>query len=160
MAEAKPAEQPAEPARRVVRAPGPNNLKMRSEVSLDYWLFVPPGHGPDDLLNPDYWQHNARRLKTNTIVNVRAEDGSWFGMFLVVSAGDTWAKVVPILVAKTETLVEADGDPTPMDKRFKIDHIGTGWRVIHRDTGKVIKDQLVTRTDAEKIVQVEAGKRR
>lgn len=158
-AETKTKPTPEEPDRKV-KAPNPTALKMKSEVSLDYWLNAPEGTEPEDLANADWWQNIARRLKTNTIVHVRPADGRWYGQFLVTSAADTWAKVSPVLLARTDARAEEDGDPTPMDKRFKIDHIATGWRVIHRDTGKVIKSGLSERGDAEKIVQAEANKRR
>jgi len=145
---------------RKAKSPNPTALKMKAEVSLDYWLTAPEGAEPEDLASPDWWQNIARRLRSNTIVHVRPADGRWYGQFLVLSAADTWAKVTPVLLAKTDTRAEEDGDPTPMDKRFKIDHIATGWRVIHRDTGKVIKGGLAERSDAEKVIQAEAAKRR
>lgn len=160
MADANTKTEHQAPERSKVRPPNPTSLKMRSEVSLDYWLNAPLNTEPDDLKDPDFFQNMGRRLKTNSIIHVRPADGRWYGQFLVTSAADTWAKVSPILIVPTDLREEADGDPTPQDKRYKIDYIASGWRVIHRDTGKVVKDELPERSDAEKIIQAEVKKRR
>lgn len=159
MADADTETKPEAPARKF-KAPNPTALKMLSEVSLGYWLHAPEGTIPNDLLNPEFWQNYGRRLKTNSIVHVRPVEGGWYAQFLVTSAADTWAKGTIILLRETDEQLEDDGDPTPKDKRFKIDHIASGWRVIHRDTGKVVKDGLAERSDAEKIIQAEVKKRR
>lgn len=159
MADADTETKSEAPARKI-KAPNPTALKMRSEVSLDYWLIAPEGTRPEDLENPDFWQNLGRRLKTNSLVHVRPVEGGWYAVFLVTSAADTWAKGTIVLFRETDLQTEDDGDPTPKDKRYKIDHIGSGWRVIHRDTGKVIKDGLAERSDAEKIIQAEVKKRR
>ena len=118
------------PRRIAAQAP---KLQRKDYVSTDYWLTVEQGHTFEDLQNPDYYAHIARKLRTNTLIYANAADGSFFAMLRVVSCGDAWAKVQTIIFNGEKI---ASGDPTPDRALYKIDHIGTGWRVIHRDTGK------------------------
>lgn len=127
----------------------PKTLQRKDFIATDYWLTVEDGHQFDDLLNPDYYAHIARKLRTNTMIYVNAADGRFFAMLRVTSSGDAWAKVQVIL--KTEEAVEV-GDPTPERGIYKIDHTQEGWRVIHRDTAKVIVAKLGTRVDAERFI--------
>ncbi len=75
----------------------------------------------------------------------------------MTSSSDNWAKVQVIHKVDEQTEL---GDPTPDRAMYKIDHTQTGWRVIHRDTAKMLLDRLGTRADAESAVdQLVAEKR-
>ncbi len=101
------------------------------------------------MLNPDYYAHIARKLRTNTLIYANAADGRFFAILRVTSSSDNWAKVQ--VIHKVEDMIEL-GDPTPERAMYKIDRTAEGWRVIHRDTAKVIAAKLGTRLDAEAAV--------
>ncbi len=138
---------PAAPVRRITLIE--KNFQRKDYVSTDYWLTVEDGHNFEDLLNPDYFAHVARKLRTNTMIYANAADGRFFAILRVTSSSDNWAKVQ--VIHKVDEAVEI-GDPTPDRGLYKIDHTQTGWRVIHRDTGTVLASQLPKRSDAEAAV--------
>ena len=47
----------------------------------------------EDLLKPVFWANVAGRLAKWHQVEVRADDGSWFAILMVIGAGQNWAKV-------------------------------------------------------------------
>jgi hypothetical protein len=128
----------------------PNNIQRKEFKSVDWWATIPIGHVPNDLLQPEYWTHTARRLRTNAMIYVRAEDGTFDGALLVTAASDSWARVQWfVLNIRDEPMAI---DPTPEYDLYKIDHISTGWRVINKATGKAMVDKLPLRIDAEKFI--------
>ena len=150
--ETKPEAKPA-----IARAAlPPNKVQQRQYTSKDFEVAVPTGMEPKELERPDFWSHRAKDFRTGTYLHCYDEGGVWAGIWRVSSAGDTWAKVHCLAFGVISQ--ETDGDPTPLDKRYKIDHIGSGWRAIYKQTGKVIKDGLRTRDDAEKFIQAEIRK--
>ena len=48
------------------------------------------------VLQPAYWTHVAAKLRPGDMIEVRAEDGTWFAILYVVSAQRLSAKVVPL----------------------------------------------------------------
>lgn len=131
-------------------------LKVREFAAKDFNFTVPSGTGPEELLNPARWAHMAGRFRTGTYLHIDTEDGTWAAVFRVYVAGDSWAKVH--LCWLSEILAQGDSDPTPPEFRYKIDHIGSGWRIIHKETGKVVKGGMQTRTEAEDFMKKEIVK--
>lgn len=134
----------APPPRRIMGRP--QTFKRRDYVALDYHWTIEKGHTVDDLKNPDYWGHIAGKLRPYDHIWFASEDGSLYGLARVIAVASTWAKVQIVFEAHSDPM---EVDPTPERGLYKVDHIGTGWRVIHRDTGKVVKGELTRREDAE-----------
>ena len=144
------AEAPARPAF------PPMSFSVREFAARDYELKVPAGTQPEELLRPSIFAHFAKKLRSGSYLHVSDDGGVWRALFCVASAGETWAQVYPCWIVQIPQ--SEDGDPTPASERFKIDHIGSGWRVIQRETGKVLRDKLAQRADAEKFIQSEVGR--
>ncbi len=80
-------------ARRVVM-PGRMNL-AQSQFSI--WDVVPDfGTTPEQLEDPAYWAHCAKRLNVWDRIVARSEDGSWMAEFVVVERGNLYARVRPL----------------------------------------------------------------
>jgi len=112
--------------------------------------MIPVGHAPDDLLQPEYWMHWARKLRPNSFVRVRAEDGSFDGELLVIQASDTWAKCVWFVFNQRAEAERAEVDQSPKRDGYKIEPNARGWRLIEKASGKVIAKDLPQKSDAEK----------
>lgn len=134
----------------------PNKVQQRQFASKDFVALVPNGMDPKELERPDFWSHKAKEFQTGTYLHCYDEGGLWAGIWRVSAAGETWAKTHCIAFGLIPQ--EVDGDPTPLDKRYKIDHNGSGWRAIFSQTGKVVKDGLKSRAEAEKVIQAEVKK--
>lgn len=125
-------------------------LSLSQYVSMTYFAMIPVGHTPEDLLQPEYWMHWAKRLRPNYFVQVRAEDGSFDGQLLVIQASDTWAKCVWFVFNTRVDGERAAVDQSPKRDNFKIEPNARGWRLIEKATGKVIAKELPLKADAEK----------
>lgn len=128
----------------------PAKLQERQFAAKDYNFTAPSGCEPDEMLRPSIWSNNARKFRTGTYIHVVEDGNKWHGILRVTSCGDLWANVAWLSWA---LIPEMGTDPTPEEHRYKIEHIASGWRVIMRDNGKVAKDELAQRSDAEKFIE-------
>ena len=144
----QPQEIKAPNARRI--ALPATNLSLAQYVSQTYFTFIPLGHQPDDLLQPEYWVHWARKLRPNYFIRVRAEDGSFDGELLVIQASDTWAKCVWFVFNQRDGEERAEADQSPRRDGYKIEPNARGWRLIEKSSGKIIAKDLPHKADAEK----------
>lgn len=76
----------------------------------------------EDILKEVFWSMVAYKFKPSDIIEVHAEDGSYYAQLYVRACGSNWAKVSPILVARFEDEVKA-----PDSDEFKIE-----WKGPHR----------------------------
>ncbi len=129
-------------------------LSVASYVSTEYFTLIPVGHTPDDLLQPEYWMHWARKLRPNSFIKVRAEDGSFDGELLVIQASDTWAKCLWFTFNSRSEDVRVDADFSPKRSHYKIESNASGWRLIEKATGKVLKSDMPLKSDAEKALDL------
>lgn len=60
--------------------------------------FVVPEHGTpfDALLDPAYWAHVSMKFRPCDLIEVHAEDGSYYARLLVRDAGKLYAKVAKL----------------------------------------------------------------
>jgi hypothetical protein len=141
------------PITRKINLPA-THLSLAQYVSQTYFTFIPMGHRPEDLLQPEYWVHWARRLRPNYFIRVRAEDGSFDGELLVIQASDTWAKCVWFTFNQRDGEERAEADYSPQRDNFKIEANAKGWRLIEKSSAKVIAKDLPLKADAEKALDV------
>jgi len=70
------------------------NRMKRAETFRTLWAVnAEPGSIREDFLKPDYWSHIAFQLEPYHMIEVRADDGTYWGEYLVLSCERTWAKV-------------------------------------------------------------------
>lgn len=56
----------------------------RENAHRAYWLCrVSPGHSPEDVQSPHYFGMLANKLKVGDVIEVSAEDQSWYGELMV-----------------------------------------------------------------------------
>lgn len=147
-----PAPEIKQPARKICLPS--TALQLAQQLSQEYFAFIPVGHTPDDLLQPEYWMHWGRKLRANFFITVRAEDGSFDGKLLVIQASDTWAKCVWFIFNDRAEEERASVDQSPKRDRFKIESNATGWRILEKASGKVIEKDLPRKSDAEKALDL------
>ncbi len=66
----------------------------------------------NDLLDPNYWAHVARRMKAGDIVIAVPDDRHYFAEFFVLAASTNWAKLVLLrhkVLIKDNVPTEKDG---------------------------------------------------
>jgi hypothetical protein len=122
----------------------PNNLKLSESAVLKYHAVIPRGHSKDDLLKKTYWAHVARKLKRHSRIEVCADDFTFWGMLVVTDCEATWANVWPVLWVEQDAETKAKKGPD-WSAIYTIDNAGSGFRVIDKATGNVLKEGLSSR---------------
>lgn len=80
------------------------------------WSVVPEEGTPiSAMLDPAYWTHVARRLRPSDLIEVRAEDGSFFAVLYVHYVERLSAKVSVL----SQTIFDAEATPTD-DANFDV----------------------------------------
>ena len=147
-----PAQAPAPPPAPEAKAkPEPKkNLVLHgtrfknSEYERNIWVITPEvGTTPEDLLDSAYWAHVAIQMRPYDKVEVRADDGSYYGEMLVLLTGRTWAKVTPLFFKQLE---EATTDSAE-DEEMYIKFCGpkAKWRVVRTKDKMTLSEGHVTK---------------
>lgn len=102
------------------------------------------GTPPAALLDPHYWAHVSAKLRFGDVIEVLAEDGSYFAELLVRDVGNLYAKVAfknPVTVFSTDEAMEA-----PVGYAVKWRGPKARFGVIHGTD--VLKDGFVDKAEA------------
>ncbi len=68
-----------------------------AEQERNVWAVVPTHGTPfEALADSAYWSHCARKLAIGDLIEVRAEDATYYGELLVMDVGPQWARVQAI----------------------------------------------------------------
>jgi hypothetical protein len=90
------AAEPKEVKKREVGMIVPNRVQM-AEGGRNVWLATAPNaEHPEDFLEPAYWGHVSKSMKPYDQVEVRTDDGTFWGLYIVLASDRTWAKLHPI----------------------------------------------------------------
>lgn len=115
-------------------------------------FYATPAAGTtiDDVMQPDYWAHVARRMNPRDIVEVVPEDGSFYARLFVLNSDKLWAKM-----AKLEHVSFGEGKKpeTAKSDLFEAKYAGPSakWRVHNKSDGSLVaNDSFQTRDEAEK----------
>lgn len=130
------------------RAPqiGEGRVKLE-EFELQRWVAnVEDGTTVNDILQPDYWSHNASRFKPYDTIECRSEDGTWIAYLIVTGCDRTWAKVHLREVVK---LTSGDVAMTQAQKHVaKWKGPQHKWSAIRLSDGERLKDGFTTEKEA------------
>lgn len=133
------------PSRQVQR---PMQLNLEAHYTQRYAIFVPATTTMDDVLQPGWWAHVAKKLRPCDEVKIIPEDMAWRAVVFVRAVGRVEAIVQMIEFTEIgghEAIAAADapyyakyGSPSVM------------FRVHRRDNNEVVKDHFQTREQAER----------
>lgn len=126
-------------------------LLRESRISLAEFIrqthHVTPEEGTkfEDLLREDFWSAVSYKFKPADIIEIHAEDGSYFAELYIRAAGRNWAKVA--------VLRKVDLDP--VEAQFSMPEFETAWKgparkfaVIRLSDKEIIKDGFDTKEQA------------
>ena len=110
------------------------------------WDAAPPeGTRLEDLTNPVFWEHVARRLRIGDEVRVVPDDCSFYARLLVTNA--VGARVQMKLIEGVQ-LESVDG-VGPQEGPYRIELKGRlKWCVINTSTGAIEEKNIETQADA------------
>jgi hypothetical protein len=158
--EAAKAAANAEEAFKASDAPAPAEQTHRvTPLQVTRWQLgefmnqrhsVSPASGTpfEDLLRPEFWA-NITRIKAGDIIEVRAEDSSYFAELYVLKRERNSATVA---VIRAPVALVAAYKPLPGEVRFKIEFAGSHgkWRVVRLSDNAPMRDRFETEGDARK----------
>ena len=122
----------------------------QAEYERTTWCVTPDAGTPyEALFQPNYWAHNARRLKLWDLVEVRyfSDDQCYWALLLVEGKGDLWAKVTELW--KKELGKVEPGKAGLLDD-FEVKYKGPAvrWCVIHKPSGRRVHEKSQTEEQA------------
>lgn len=114
-----------------------------------YAINPEAGTTVEEMLEEKFWAHVSRSLKPWDLIEARAEDGSFYAVFLVRDAGRTWAKVSLIQAVQLEPDAEkADGGTKDYISKWTGPH--TKWRVVRVADKSTMKENFADKESANK----------
>lgn len=124
----------------------PAKLQPAEHYRTRYAAIVDDGTTADDLQRPEFWCHVANKLRQMDVIEVLAEDSSYFAELLVLKTGIGFAKVLLLRkVDLEEHAPEEDGGIVAV--QWKGPH--RKHAVIRKSDGEILKDSFATKVDAE-----------
>lgn len=123
-----------------------------------YVARIPRGVRLEDVLVPSFWAHTAPKLKPYDKIELRAEDGTWYGEVIVMDSSRTWARVKPLVGPVFFTTADVS-ESQAAETNFEVLHRGPKkWSVIDKKNRKVYFEGGALREDAETWIKTEGQK--
>ena len=126
---------------------------QQAEFQRVAWGVKPPaGTKLDDVLQPEYWTHAAKKLRVGAQIEVVPEDVEWFALLIVRANTKSGVKVsvlnyVPFSVEDKPKKPKAE-KPEGNDD-FEVKFAGADkWRVSRRSDGEIVAKGLASRQEA------------
>src|SRR3990167_6885087 len=122
------------------------DLALTESLQIFYTATPPVGTTREDMLNPIFWSHVARKLKSLTEIRAMPKDGLWYGVYLVLYADQQQAKLKELSFHSLEVLEEPGTAADP----YTVEWISPPVRYgIRRKADKhVMKDGFQTKDQA------------
>lgn len=129
---------------------------MGAEFARQLFRAVPPENTKiEEMLDPEYWAHVARKFTPYDMVEVVPEDGSFYARLIVTSTGKLWAKMqkleyVELSVKKAE----------PATDKYEPKYGGPSakWRVVNKKDGSLISNESFQNKDEAEAYIEKIGK--
>lgn len=75
----------------------PNRVQLAEQGRNIHLVTVPSGQTPQDFLEPSYWGMVAKSFQPYDHVEVRCDDRTFWGLYIVLACDRTWAKLEPMI---------------------------------------------------------------
>lgn len=107
----------------------------------------------DDMKAEAYWAHVAKKLRPWDKIEARAEDGSFYAVFIVRDSGRNWAKVEMISLYLFS--IPGVTDRTPADPEYIVKYSGphTKYRVMRKSDNQIMRDGFATQADGDQWIK-------
>lgn len=132
----------------------PNSLQPLDYASTRHDAMIPQGVAPDELLKPEFWAHQAVKLRPMDEIRARAEDGTWLAYYVVLDCSRTWAKVHQLALHRLTTsdvamtqASEAEVRAVVKAHEVRFDQ-GRKWNIVRKSDRQVVQDQIADKDSA------------
>ena len=120
----------------------PTHLQSEDQAVRKFFGIASAETTIDNLRDPNYWCHHAYRFTKNSIIKIVTEDYTKVWEMIVTDCERTWASV---WVYDEKTRASDDVNEADWMKDYKIGSAADGFRVVHKDTGNVLKSGFSTK---------------
>lgn len=125
---------------------------MGAEFARQSFRVTPPeGTKIEEMLEPEYWAHVARKFIPYDILEVVPEDGSFYARLLVLNTSKLWAKMQKLeyIELSAKKPVQASGKYEP-----KYGGPSAKWRAVNKSDGSIVStESFQTRDEAEAYIE-------
>lgn len=126
--------------------------KGLAEAKRNAWFVIAEeSQKPEDLLNPAVWAHHCRDLRPWDLIEVVADDGTWFAEYRVLTVERTWARVAIVTKVNLTTQDVSQTEAQKFDSAgFEIKRRGehAKWCVIRKKDSSVVYEKGNTQGEA------------
>lgn len=125
----------------------PTQLHLSTYYSTEYRIHVHPADTPEDVLDPKWYAHVARRLRPGDTIVFVAEDMSWVMRALVRHVG---AHEVFLGVIEHKNFDAAPADDMTAPEGFEVKWRGPArkYSVVRLSDGAILKDEFPSKEQA------------
>lgn len=137
----------------------PGRVRPAEVVRREWACTVEQGVTREDLSSPEFWSLKAREFKPYDRLEVRADDGTFFAEYLILTCDRTWAKVQELSWHNLGTQDISLTESQEIERKSKY---SVHWRGPHllfcverNDGGKVerLRDKLRDKSEAVKYLE-------
>lgn len=126
------------------------NVQVLEVVCRQFKVTVASEHTVEDLLNPDYWIHNARRFVKDSILYCFHEKGEWSAILWVYDCTSNFAR------CRVMSHTDYKGTETfaPDPDNYETRHVpNVGWSVIFKPNKTLMASALGSELEAKQFIE-------
>lgn len=97
----------------------PTRMRVAEAVRQVHCVTVESADFPSDFVEPEFWSLVSKDMRPGDLVEVRDDSMTYFGLFYVMAADQTWAKVEPLFEKKLVPVSERQISPD-----YKVEYKG------------------------------------
>lgn len=144
-------------APRAVMLP-PNRHQLFQYTNNRHFITAEEGTTPEDVCKPEFLAHIARKVRMYDEFIVVTDDGAFWMRLIALQAGPTWVrtKLLEHVALKGEAAQVAADPMNPYEVTFKGPV--RKWACLAKNDGRVIKEQMGSREEAEAFMRDYLGK--
>lgn len=140
----------------------PHGLQLAEARRVMYFVAAAEGVQPDDVVRPDYWAHEAAKLKPRDRIEIHAYDGTWFMEVLVLDVSRAFARVKPIVGPVSLTTSDVAQTQAHLDNlqlNYEVMLRGPRkWSIVHKQSRDIVKEDIETKDGALQWMKDNAAK--
>jgi hypothetical protein len=130
-----------------------NRLQIADEVRQRYRQTMAPGVTIDEAMDRNMWVHVSKQLRSGDVIELRAEDGAWYGETLVtgVTVTATGVHIPTFALLSHVDLAKAKKSAAPEQGALFVKHNGPAdmWVIIRNPDKVKVEKGIPTKEAAE-----------
>jgi hypothetical protein len=120
-----------------------DRFKLATYGHNEWSVDLPADTAYEDVFKPEFWAHNAKKVRPQDKIVVRREDGTLYAELFVRACGPLFVKADEIIKVEFGKQAATDSD------KLKVKWIGrNSYTVVRKTDNQVLRDGFQTPEDA------------